>query len=90
MTRGATQAPFPVRKFLGARSGCKVWVQGLGARSVKLARSGSRFRLVSKVASSEKDLKVPLSVYIEVSKSDICFSLHLLSGVVCCFQVVVG
>jgi len=38
-----------------------------------------------KVASSEKDLKVPLSVYIEVSKSDICFSLHLLSGVVCCF-----
>jgi hypothetical protein len=83
MTRGQPRHRFLLENSwvqgLGARSWCKVLVQGLESVQVGL-----------KVASSEKDLKVPLSVYIEVSKSDICFSLHLLSGVVCCFQVVVG
>ena len=83
MTRGQPRHRFLLENSwvqgLGARSGCKVWVQGLESVQVGL-----------KLASSEKDLKVPFSVYIEVAKSDICFSLHLLSGVACCVQVVVG
>ena len=78
MTRGQ-----PRHRFLLENS----WVQGLGARSWcnVLAQGLESVQVGLKVASSEKDLKVPLSVYIEVAKSDICFSLHLLSGVVCCF-----